>query len=110
MLPLFVQTVLAILGVLCFGYAIKRVLTQKKIDCLLFLLGGLVLVFAEYFSWIDGYWLSVIKFMGLNIIFATSLNLVNGYMGEFSCGHAGFMCVGAYVGGLISIILFPKTR
>ena len=54
-----------------------------------------MLVFAEYFSWIDGYWLSVIKFMGLNVIFATSLNLVNGYMGEFSCGHAGFMCVGA---------------
>lgn len=110
MLPLFVQTVLAILGVLCFGYAIKRVITQKKIDCLVFLLGGLVLVFAEYFSWIDGYWLSVIKFMGLNIIFATSLNLVNGYMGEFSCGHAGFMCVGAYVGGLISIILFTKNK
>ena len=110
MLPHFVQTVLAILGVLCFGYAIKRVVKQKKIDCLLFLIGGLVLVFAEYFSWIDGYWLSVIKFMGLNVIFATSLNLVNGYMGEFSCGHAGFMCVGAYVGGLMSIILFTKNK
>ncbi|WP_291443371.1 branched-chain amino acid ABC transporter permease [Desulfovibrio sp.] len=110
MLPLIVQTVLAILGVLCFGYAVKRAVRQKKIDCLLFLLGGLVLVFAEYFSWIDGYWLSVIKFMGLNVIFATSLNLVNGYMGEFSCGHAGFMCVGAYVGGLISIILFTKNK
>ncbi len=110
MLPLFVQTVLVILGVLCFGYAIKRAVKQKKIDCLLFLIGGLVLVFAEYFSWIDGYWLSVIKFMGLNVIFATSLNLVNGYMGEFSCGHAGFMCVGAYVGGLISIILFTKNK
>ena len=110
MLPLIVQTVLAILGVLCFGYAIKRAVRQKKIDCLLFLLGGLALVFAEYFSWIDGYWLSVIKFMGLNVIFATSLNLVNGYMGEFSCGHAGFMCVGAYVGGLISIILFTKNK
>ena len=46
MLPLFVQTVLAILGVLCFGYAIKRVITQKKLDCRLFLLGGLMLVFA----------------------------------------------------------------
>ncbi|HZF60326.1 MAG TPA: branched-chain amino acid ABC transporter permease [Desulfovibrio sp.] len=110
MLPLFVQTVLVILGVLCFGYAIKRAVKQRKIDCLLFLIGGLVLVFAEYFSWIDGYWLSVIKFMGLNVIFATSLNLVNGYMGEFSCGHAGFMCVGAYVGGLISIILFTKNK
>ena len=63
MLPLFVQTVLVILGVLCFGYSIKRVVKQKKLDCLLFMLGGTVLVFAEQFSWIDGYWLSVIKFM-----------------------------------------------
>ena len=99
MLPLIVQTVLAILGVLCFGYAVKRAVRQKKIDCLLFLLGGLLLVVAEYFSWIDGYWLSVIKFMGLHV-----------YLGEFSCGHAGFMCVGAYVGGLISIILFTKNK
>ena len=96
MLTVFVQAALLILAVLCFGYAVKRALRQKKIDCLIFLLGGTLLVLAEYFSWIDGYWLSVIKFMGLNVIFAASLNLVNGYMGEFSCGHAGFMCVGAY--------------
>ena len=98
MLTVFVQAALLILAVLCFGYAVKRALRQKKIDCLIFLLGGTLLVLAEYFSWIDGYWLSVIKFMGLNVIFAASLNLVNGYMGEFSCGHAGFMCVGAYLG------------
>ena len=110
MLAHFVQAILVILGVLCFGYAIKRVIRQKKLDCLLFMLGGTVLVCAEQFSWIDGYWLSVIKFMGLNVIFAASLNLVNGYMGEFSCGHAGFMCVGAYVGGLISILLFTKNK
>ncbi|WP_442891925.1 ABC transporter permease subunit, partial [Desulfovibrio sp. 1214_IL3152] len=71
---------------------------------------GVLLICAEQFSWIDGYWLSVLKFMGINIVFAASLNLVNGYMGEFSCGHAGFMCVGAYVGGLISIILFTNNK
>ena len=110
MLTVFVQAALLILAVLCFGYAVKRALRQKKIDCLIFLLGGTLLVLAEYFSWIDGYWLSVIKFMGLNVIFAASLNLVNGYMGEFSCGHAGFMCVGAYVGGLLTILLFTKNK
>lgn len=107
---LFVHTVLVLASAFCLGYAVKRVLRQKKIDCLLFLIGGVFLVCAEQFAWIDGYWLSVIKFMGLNVIFAASLNLVNGYMGEFSCGHAGFMCVGAYVGGLISIILFTKNK
>ena len=68
MLTVFVQAALLILAVLCFGYAVKRALRQKKIDCLIFLLGGTLLVLAEYFSWIDGYWLSVIKFMGLNVI------------------------------------------
>lgn len=105
-----VQIVLAILALLCFGYAIKRVVSQKKVDCLLFLILGVALICAEHFAWLDGYWLSVLKFMGINIVFASSLNLVNGYMGEFSCGHAGFMCVGAYVGGLISIILFTQNK
>ena len=105
-----VQTLLAILALLYFGYAIKRVVCQKKVDCLLFLIHGVALICAEHYSWLDGYWLSVLKFMGINIVFASSLNLVNGYMGEFSCGHAGFMCVGAYVGGLISIVLFTQNK
>ena len=110
MLLTIVQTILAIFALLCFGYAIRRVVTCKKTDCLLFMVVGVLLICAEQFSWIDGYWLSVLKFMGINIVFAASLNLVNGYMGEFSCGHAGFMCVGAYVGGLISIILFTSNK
>ncbi len=110
MLLTIVQIILAIFALLCFGYAIKRVVVCKKTGCLLFMVVGVLLICAEQFSWIDGYWLSVLKFMGINIVFAASLNLVNGYMGEFSCGHAGFMCVGAYVGGLISIILFTSNK
>jgi branched-chain amino acid transport system permease protein len=49
-------------------------------------------------------------FMGINIIYASSLNLVNGYMGEFSCGHAGFMAVGAYVASVLSVLLFAQDR
>ena len=36
------------------------------------------------------------------IVFAISLNLVNGFTGQFSIGHAGFMAVGAYVSGYLS--------
>lgn len=43
--------------------------------------------------------------MGYSIILAVSLNLVVGFLGELSLGHAGFMCVGAYVGGLFGIQL-----
>ncbi|MBG0777456.1 MAG: branched-chain amino acid ABC transporter permease [Desulfovibrionaceae bacterium] len=49
---------------------------------------------------------SVIMFMGINIILSSSLNIVNGYMGEFACGHAGFMAVGAYVSSILSVWLF----
>ncbi|MEG1972635.1 MAG: branched-chain amino acid ABC transporter permease [Oscillospiraceae bacterium] len=39
----------------------------------------------------------------INVILAVSLNLVIGFLGELSLGHAGFMSVGAYVGCLFSI-------
>ena len=47
----------------------------------------------------DPYFLRVIVLIGINIILATSLNLVNGITGQFSLGHAGFMAIGAYVTG-----------
>lgn len=48
--------------------------------------------------------------MGIYMILAASLNLVNGYMGEFSVGHAGFMAVGAYVSSLLTMIFLVDTR
>jgi branched-chain amino acid transport system permease protein len=46
--------------------------------------------------------------VGINIILAVSLNLVNGYTGQFSLGHAGFMAVGAYTSAAITLNLGPK--
>lgn len=43
--------------------------------------------------------------MGYSIILAVSLNLVVGFLGELSLGHAGFMCIGAYVGGFCAVFL-----
>lgn len=40
--------------------------------------------------------------MGINIILAVSLNLVNGFTGQFSIGHAGFMALGGYMAGVIT--------
>ena len=54
----------------------------------------------------DSYTQLVIMFIGVNIIMSSSLNLINGYMGEFSCGHAGFMAVGAYVSSLLTVWFF----
>jgi len=43
----------------------------------------------------------------ISIILALSLSLVVGFLGELSLGHAGFMCVGAYLGGKLSVVLEP---
>jgi branched-chain amino acid transport system permease protein len=40
--------------------------------------------------------------IGINVILAVSLNLVNGFTGQFSIGHAGFMAVGGYVAGAVT--------
>lgn len=69
---------------------------------------GLVLL--AQFNVMDQYTQTVLMFMGINIIFASSLNVVNGYMGEFSCGHAGFMCVGAYASSVLSVVLFTSNK
>jgi len=43
--------------------------------------------------------------VGVNVILAVSLNIVNGLTGQFSIGHAGFMAVGAYLSAAVSIVL-----
>jgi len=40
---------------------------------------------------------------GVNIILAVSLNLLTGFLGELTLGHAGFMSIGAYTGALITL-------
>lgn len=50
----------------------------------------------------NGTVVQVLLFAGINITLAVSLTMVNGFTGQFSIGHAGFMAVGGYVaGGLV---------
>ena len=55
----------------------------------------------------DNSLLFLLEKMGFNIILAVSLSLVVGFLGELSLGHAGFMCVGAYLGGKVAALLVP---
>ena len=41
----------------------------------------------------------------INVVLAVSLNVVNGFTGQFSLGHAGFMAVGAYTAAKVSLAL-----
>ncbi len=45
--------------------------------------------------------------IAISIILAVSLSVVVGFLGELSLGHAGFMCIGAYLGGKASLLLEP---
>lgn len=53
---------------------------------------------------IDPFWELNIVMICINIILAVSLNLINGYTGQFSIGHAGFMAVGAYMGAVVTMM------
>jgi len=49
------------------------------------------------------YYARVIMLAGINVILAVSLNLITGFTGQFSIGHAGFMAVGAYTSAYLTV-------
>ena len=51
--------------------------------------------------------LYLLEKIAIAITLAVSLGMVVGFLGELSLGHAGFMCVGAYLGGKVSVMLEP---
>ena len=65
---------------------------------LLVLCGGLVALSAT--GILSNYYTSVLVLAGINIILTVSLNVATGYLGQLPLGHAGFMAVGAYAGGI----------
>jgi branched-chain amino acid transport system permease protein len=52
---------------------------------------------------LNSYYYDVLIGIGINIILAAGLNLVNGYTGQFSLGHAGFMAAGAYASSWLTL-------
>ncbi|WP_042198444.1 branched-chain amino acid ABC transporter permease [Paenibacillus camerounensis] len=46
---------------------------------------------------------SMLLLVGVNVMLAVSLNLINGITGQFSIGHAGFMSVGAYTSAILTL-------
>lgn len=52
---------------------------------------------------IGPFWQLNLVLICINIILVASLNLINGFAGQFSIGHAGFMAVGAYLGAVLTV-------
>ncbi len=76
--------------------AIVRTKTQW-----VFMLGFLIFVFTLP-AYLGNYWLGVINLIGIWIIAATGLNILTGYCGQLSIGHAGFVAVGAYTSAILT--------
>lgn len=68
------------------------------------LLAALVVigVAAAFSDQYNPYFLDIALTCGINVTLAVSLNLINGYTGQFSLGHAGFMGVGAYAAAVLT--------
>jgi len=86
-----------------------RVLTKKN----LMILGSILLAFAivqllMLVGILNSFYQITIATICINVILAVSLNLVTGFTGQFSLGHAGFMSIGAYVCAII-MMRIPST-
>jgi len=83
-----------------FSYAedmtIFRTRTQK------FLLFTLAAALLTAPLWFGNYWLGVANLIGITIIAATGLNILTGYCGQLSIGHAAFMAVGAFTSAILT--------
>jgi branched-chain amino acid transport system permease protein len=61
-------------------------------------------------DWIGAYPYQIVILVGINVILAVSLNLINGFTGQFSIGHVGFYAVGAYTSAAIVVYAGPGIR
>jgi branched-chain amino acid transport system permease protein len=73
------------------------------------------LLYATLHVWAQGpesvdYRLLVARITLIAVMVTLSLNVVNGYMGEFSCSHPGFMALGAYTASVFTVVLFVQDN
>ena len=72
----------------------------------------LVMLYASLHLWADvsDYRVLVLKLTLIAVMVTLSLNVINGYMGEFSCSHPGFMAIGAYFASVFTLGLFVNDK
>ncbi len=83
-----------------YTYATDMAIFRTRTHWALFILLLLFLVTAPLY-W-GNRWLSVANLLGITIIAATGLNILTGYCGQLSIGHAGFIAVGAYTSAVLT--------
>ncbi|MBS1962229.1 MAG: branched-chain amino acid ABC transporter permease [Bdellovibrionales bacterium] len=68
-------------------------------------LAGVIVVHFLVTDRLNPYFFTILMYAGVNATLAVSLNLISGFTGQFSMGHAGFMSVGGYVSAFITTSL-----
>lgn len=81
---------------------------QQKTKRDVLALAGCIVVYLIFQGMIEmdvigPFWQLNLILIGINIILAVSLNLITGFAGQFSIGHAGFMAIGAYLGAVMTV-------
>ena len=83
-----------------YNYAADMAVLRTKTHWALFI-GFLVLLFTSPL-YLGNYWLGVANLIGITLIAAIGLNILTGYCGQLSIGHAGFIAVGAYTAAILT--------
>ena len=68
---------------------------------------GCALLSSLFYPSINPYYQTIFIVAAINITLAVSLNLINGFTGQFSLGHAGFMAVGGYTSAALTFYILP---
>ena len=86
-------------GIRNYSYATDTAIIRTKTQWVMFI-AFLLIVFTLPF-YLSRFWLDVANLIGITIIAIIGLNILVGYCGQLSIGHAGFMAVGAYTTAIL---------
>ena len=82
---------------------VKRLIAALAIVLLLIIVNQYMSEAGLFGFGVPPYYGRIIMLAGINVILAVSLNLITGFTGQFSIGHAGFMAVGAYSSAYLTV-------
>ncbi len=86
---------------------LKRLKWKNFLNCVVVAAFTLVFGVLSLTGSLNGSSIILIERIAISILLAVSLSVVVGFLGELSLGHAGFMCIGAYLGGKAAALLDP---
>ena len=81
---------------------------KKKLIQSVVAIAFVIVVLIVLNSFLSSFQTRIFNLCGIYVILAVSMNLINGFVGLFSLGHAGFMAVGAYTSALLTMSVQSK--